>query len=75
MKGTSNQEKNKLKTFYLNCTKEEMQIIKQGLGHLQINYMAVLEEKTDDHVKWIKTNNELSKVNKLINELKTIENE
>ena len=75
MKGTSNQEKNKLRTFYLNCSIEEMAIIKQALGHLQINYIAILEEKTDQHEQWLKTNTQLTKVNNLIEQFKTLENE
>lgn len=58
--------------FFINLDKEEFLIIKQGLGHLQLNYLSLLEEKKDCK-EWNNTRDQLDKVNRCLQTIKYIE--
>ena len=60
--------------FFVSLNMEELNIIKTGLGHLQINYLNLLEEKTFSY-NWIKIKNELEKVNLCLTAIKKTQNE
>ena len=60
--------------FFVSLNIEELNIIKTGLGHLQINYLNLLEEQTFSY-NWIKIKNELEKVNLCLTAIKKIQNE
>lgn len=74
MKGVKTNINTNLQKFYLNCTTEEITIIKQGLGHLQLNYINILHD-VHSHFNYSLTQQKLNQVSQLINELKKIENE
>ena len=59
---------------FVSLNTEELNIIKTGLGHLQINYLNLLEEQTFSY-NWIKIKNELEKVNLCLTAIKKIQNE
>ena len=60
--------------FFVCLNPEELKIIKTGLGHLQINYLNLLEEQYSNN-NWIKTKTELEKVNLCLTAIKKLENE
>jgi len=60
--------------FFVSLNMEELNIIKTGLGHLQINYLNLLEEQTFSYYR-IKIKNELEKVNLCLTAIKKLENE
>jgi len=72
MKGIKTEDKPT--QFFLNLTYEDFLIIKQGLGHLQLNYLNLLEEQKDTY-NWFIIHHKLEKINLCLKTIKKIENE
>jgi len=60
--------------FFLSLTKEDFKIIYTGLGHLQLNYINLLED-TKDPIEYNVISKELKKVNINLNILKELKHE